>query len=261
MIVQQSFLKKVKGPFELNEYEVKIWTALLSKGIATAGEISDISNVPRSRSYDVLESLKKKGFIIMKLGKPIKYITVEPKEVIKRLKSKIRKDAEDHIQIVKEMEGKNIFKELNLLYKNGIDPIDISELSGSIKGRENIYMHVNSMLKNAKESITISTTADGLKRKYAVFKNKLKRLSKKGVKIKIFAPIKKDLKDIVNEFSKFAVIKNTDKINARFFIIDGKELLFMTNDESVHEDYDNGIWVNSEFFAQTLKKMFDLNFK
>lgn len=78
MIVQEDFLKKLRGSFDLNEYEVKIWTALLSRGLATAGELSDISNVPRSRSYDVLESLEKKGFVMMKLGKPIKYIAVAP---------------------------------------------------------------------------------------------------------------------------------------------------------------------------------------
>ncbi|MDP3765021.1 MAG: helix-turn-helix domain-containing protein, partial [Nanoarchaeota archaeon] len=33
----------------LNSYEVKIWTALLSRGVSTAGELSDIANVPRSR--------------------------------------------------------------------------------------------------------------------------------------------------------------------------------------------------------------------
>jgi len=43
-----------------------------------------ISNVPRSRTYDVLESLEKKGFVVMKLGKPIKYIALPPEEVIER---------------------------------------------------------------------------------------------------------------------------------------------------------------------------------
>ena len=45
MIVQEEFLKKLRSAFELNIYEVKIWTALLSRGLATAGELSDISNV------------------------------------------------------------------------------------------------------------------------------------------------------------------------------------------------------------------------
>ncbi|MBS3103087.1 hypothetical protein J4458_06625 [Candidatus Woesearchaeota archaeon] len=40
----------------LNTYESKIWTALLSRGVSTAGELSDIANVPRSRSYDVLDA-------------------------------------------------------------------------------------------------------------------------------------------------------------------------------------------------------------
>jgi len=84
--MDETFLKRLRSSFDLNEYEAKIWMALLSKGIATAGELADISSVPRSRSYDVLESLEKRGFILMKLGKPIKYLAVEPHEVISRLK-------------------------------------------------------------------------------------------------------------------------------------------------------------------------------
>ena len=56
MIVQKEFLSKLKD-FGLNTYESKLWTALLSRGVSTAGELSDIANVPRSRSYDVLENL------------------------------------------------------------------------------------------------------------------------------------------------------------------------------------------------------------
>jgi len=59
MIVQKSLLLKLKE-FGLNIYESKLWTALLSMGVATAGELSDVANVPRSRTYDVLESLEKK---------------------------------------------------------------------------------------------------------------------------------------------------------------------------------------------------------
>ena len=62
MIVDQDFLNKIKD-FGLNSYEAKLWVALLSRGVSTAGELSDIASVPRSRTYDVLESLEKKGFI------------------------------------------------------------------------------------------------------------------------------------------------------------------------------------------------------
>ena len=41
------FLQELRKNFKLNIYEVKIWTALLSRGIASAGELADISGVPR----------------------------------------------------------------------------------------------------------------------------------------------------------------------------------------------------------------------
>ena len=56
----------------LNKYERNLWVALLSRGSSTAGELSDISNVPRSRCYDVLESLADKGFVVVQPGKPIR---------------------------------------------------------------------------------------------------------------------------------------------------------------------------------------------
>jgi len=100
MLVQKETLNELRQRFKLNIYEVKIWTALLSRGIAAASELADISGVPRSRCYDVLESLEKKGFIIMKIGKPIKYIAVEPEVVVERVKKKLQDEASEQIKIV-----------------------------------------------------------------------------------------------------------------------------------------------------------------
>src|SRR5512137_2468781 len=86
MIVRDEFLSKLRRYFGLNLYEAKVWTALLSRGVSTAGELSNIADVPRSRTYDILESLEKKGFIVMKIGKPIKFVALKPEEVIERVK-------------------------------------------------------------------------------------------------------------------------------------------------------------------------------
>ena len=76
MIIKQELVKQIKEYFNLNIYETKVWLALLTKGIASAGEIAELSSVPRSRTYDVLESLEKRGFAIIKIGKPVKYIAI-----------------------------------------------------------------------------------------------------------------------------------------------------------------------------------------
>ena len=86
MIVKEEFLSKLRRYFALNLYEVKIWTALLSRGVSTAGELSDIANVPRSRSYDVLESLEKKGFAERMRNSPDRrVITIQLTETGKKL--------------------------------------------------------------------------------------------------------------------------------------------------------------------------------
>src|SRR4030042_802561 len=148
MIVQTDFLNRLRD-FGLNSYESKLWVALLSRGISTAGELSDIANVPRSRSYDVLESLEKKGFIIIKIGKPIKYIAVPPEEVLERVKKKIQNSADKQTKLLEDFKKSELLDELNLLHKTGIELVEPSDLSGSLKGRSNLYAHLETMIKNA----------------------------------------------------------------------------------------------------------------
>ncbi|MEA3431028.1 MAG: helix-turn-helix domain-containing protein [Nanoarchaeota archaeon] len=257
MIVQKEFLNKLKD-FGLNTYESKLWTALLSRGVSTAGELSDIANVPRSRSYDVLESLEKKGFIIMKLGKPIKYIAVPPEEVLDRIKKRLKQDSEKQIYLLNELKESEVLGELNLLHSQGIELVDPSELSGSLKGRNNLYSHLDSMIKKAEKSIVIVTTTRGLLRKQDTFKNSLSKAKKKGVKVKILAPITKECKDAVKNLKPYAEIKNIKDLNARFTLVDSNELLFMLlNDSEVHPTYDTGIWINSGFFVSAMENMFN----
>src|SRR3989338_7328867 len=189
MIVQDEFLSKLRQFFGLNLYEVRIWTALLSRGVSTAGELSDIGNVPRSRAYDVLESLEKKGFVVMKLGKPIKYMAVEPKEVIERVKKYINIDADVKAKRLDDLKGGDILSELNLLHKQGIEFIEPTDLSGAIRGRHNLYTHLELLVRNAKKSVTMMTTNKGIMRKVEALKPELEKLAKKGVKIRIAVPV------------------------------------------------------------------------
>ena len=258
MIIKEEFLNKLRHTFNLNIYEVKIWTALLSRGVSTAGELSSISEVPRSRSYDVLESLEKKNFIVMKLGKPIQYLAVPPDEIMKRMKRKVQTNATKQLELFDKIRTDNVFSELELLYKQGIDFIEPSELSGSFKGRDNVYGHLDGMIKNAKNSISIVTTAEGLVRKNDYLKNVLRKMKEKGVSIRIAAPITKASLKAAKSLSEVADVRHLAKLNARYSIIDSKNVLFMVSDDKeVHEDYDIGIWVSTPFFASALETLFN----
>lgn len=261
MIVKEEFLSKLRRYFSLNLYEVKVWAALLSRGVSTAGELSDIANVPRSRSYDVLESLEKKGFVIMKLGKPIKYIAVPPSEVIERVKKNMKKEADDRVLRLDELKNTEILNELNTLHTQGVELVEPADLSGSLRGRHNLYNHLELTLKNAEENIIMMTTSQGLIRKVEGLKPVLEQVKKRGVKIRIAAPLTKETRQAVKDISTVAEIRHTNS-KARFTIVDGKEIIFMVlDDEQVHPTYDIGIWVNTPFFANALEELFDIAWK
>ena len=231
------------------------------QGVSTAGELSDIANVPRSRSYDVLESLEKKGFVIMKLGKPIKYIAVPPSEVLERVKKNMRIEAEEKVKRLEELKGTEVLQELNTLHTQGVELVEPADLSGSLRGRHNLYNHLEMTIRDAEESVVIMTTSQGLMRKVEGLKPTLEAVKKRGVKIRIAAPLTKETKSAVKEIQDIAEVRNTDS-KARFCIVDGKELIFMVlDDKDVHPTYDIGIWVNTPFFAKALEELFNIAWK
>ena len=262
MIVKDEFLSRLRKIFDLNLYEVKVWTALLSRGTSTAGELSNISDVPRSRTYDILESLEKKGFIVMKLGKPIKFIALKPEEVVERVKKNLVKFAQERTKRLETLKDDEVLEELNGLFTKGIKFVEPSELSGSLKGRQNLYNHLDMMIRDAERTVTFVTTAEGLNRKFEALMPVLEKSKKRGIKIRIAAPINANNIKVARELKKVAEIRNMENIRARFIVIDSTSIMFMLlDDEKFHPNYDIGIWINTEFFAQALEQMFELAWK
>ena len=262
MIVKEEFLSRLRKIFDLNLYEVKVWTALLSRGVSTAGELSNISDVPRSRTYDILETLEKKGFIVMKLGKPIKFVALKPEEVIERVKKNLVVEASEKSKRLEKLKSEEILGELNGLFTQGVKFVEPSDLSGSVKGRQNVYNHLDMMIREAEKTITIVTTAPGLNRKFEALLPSLEKAKKRGVTIRIATQIDDKNKEIAKEMSKVADVRVMPKMRARFAIVDSNQLLFMVlDDEKVHPNYDVAIWLSTDFFAVAMEQLFEAAWK
>ena len=90
----------------------------------------------------------------------------------------------------------------------------------------------------------------------------LEKCKKRGVKIRIAAPIDESNMKVAKEFKKVAEVRDVDKLKARFVIIDSNQIMFMLlDDEKFHPNYDVGIWINTDYFAQALEQMFELAWK
>ncbi len=258
MLFQKQFLTKLRE-FGLNSYESKLWAALLSRGVSTAGELSDIANVPRSRSYDVLESLEKKGFIVMKLGKPIKYLTVPPEEVIERVKRRVNEDSESQSKMLDELKESKTLTELKTLHKQGIDLVEPTDLSGILKGRSSFYNHLLMLIKNAENSVVLVTTAEGFLRKAKVLASAFKKAKTNGAKVRILTQQTNEAKQAAKELTSFVDVRFVPEVTSRFCSIDGKQSCFslLADQQDVHPSYDSGVWIHSKPLTSTLEKYFE----
>ena len=259
MIIKDEFLSRIRKIFDLNLYEARVWTALLSRGTSTAGELSNISDVPRSRTYDILESLEKKGFIVMKVGKPIKFVALKPEEVVERVKKNLVVEAQEKSKRLEKLHGDEVLDELNTLFSNGVKFVEPSDLSGSLRGRQNMYNHLDMLIRGAEKTVTIVTTAEGLNRKLEALMGSIEKARKRGVAVRIAAPITAENIKIARDISRVAEVRSSNSLSARFAVIDSEELMFMLlDDKSVHPNYDVAVWLSTAFLAKALEQMFEI---
>jgi sugar-specific transcriptional regulator TrmB len=259
MVTTQAILDALKQ-IGLNLYERKLWVALLSRGTSTAGELSSLAKVPHSRTYDVLESLAEKGFVMIQTAKPLKYVAIAPNEALERVKKKIKEDTEITVDRIVQFQKSPGLKELERIHKKGVELVEPGEMTGSLRGRNALHQQLETCFKNAKDSISILTTQRGLNDIQQIHSDILKKASDRGVKIRIAAQYGKEHLPLIEKLKEFAEIKKITKsdIAGRFCVVDGSHVVMALTDEDVHPTQDLAFWTQSEHVAaDVLEPIFD----
>ena len=68
-------------------YEARAYAALVGENPLTGYELSGRSGIPRSKIYECIERLKRKGLVLPVEGNPVHYVPVPPDELVRRLTS------------------------------------------------------------------------------------------------------------------------------------------------------------------------------
>ena len=264
MIASQKTMDALKS-IGLNKYERNLWVALLSKGSATAGELAEMSKVPRSRCYDVLESLTSKGFIMLQTGKPLRYVSLPPREAMERAKKKIAEDAQEAEERLDTLAKSDSIKELEKFHRDNIKIVNSEEMTGSVKGRYAVLQHMGTMMKNAKKTVKIITTSAGFSEMAEHHGSHIKKISGRGVNVQVLAPVREQHTEIIKELSKYAEIKHLEGnvAGGRICIVDGQEFVMgLTDDEKTHPTQDIAFWSQSNHAtASVVEPMFDMLWK
>lgn len=99
-------LKKIESTLReigLTEYESKVYSALLNLGTASSGKILEESSLRTGKIYDILNSLKKKGFVSEVVVNGVKkYSPAPPERMLDYLKVKENKikDEQANVQAI-----------------------------------------------------------------------------------------------------------------------------------------------------------------
>ncbi len=246
MVASQKVLDALRD-IGLNLYERRLFTALLSRGTSTAGELAEIANVPRSRSYDVLETLAAKGFLIAQNAKPLRYVAIEPKEALERAGQKMKDNMEITMKKFEQLQNSDMLKEMTDLFNHGVKLVEPSEITGSVRGRHSVFQHMGTMFKGAKNSISIVTTSQGLKDLHINHYDTLKAANDNGITIKIAANHKNnDVAESLKALGQIAEIKKLQNPAGRLFIIDNKQSLVALTQDTEHQSQDLAFWTKSE---------------
>ncbi|MEM5791151.1 MAG: helix-turn-helix domain-containing protein [Candidatus Aenigmatarchaeota archaeon] len=261
-MISQKILDALKT-IGLNLYERKLWVAILARGTSTAGELSEIANVPRSRAYDVLQTLAEKGFVVLQPGKPIKYVAIPPEQALENVKKKLENDFKTSIERIEELKKSPIIKELNDIFKKGIRVVSPEEITGSIRGRYSIFQQLDYMFKNAKKKINIVTTPEGLNELLRNHLEILREAKERGVEIKIALNETEGASEAIKILGSLAEIRVVGKetpVTGRLYIVDGSQLIFgLTDSKQIPETQEIAFWSKSEYAASNvLEPLFDL---
>jgi HTH-type transcriptional regulator, sugar sensing transcriptional regulator len=143
----------------LNLYESKAYLALITKGQISPRDLGHMTTIPQSRTYDVLQSLKDKGFALTSPSYDRIYVPVEPKQTLSTLYGKRRKEIQG--QMIKlQTETESRLEELQAAYSQALDKISSLSLEQSqvvnqpvfvVEGNESIENVMVSLIDKAQK--------------------------------------------------------------------------------------------------------------
>lgn len=235
----------------LTDYESKVYLSLASLISANAFEISDASGVPRSRTYDVLKSLYKKGFVDLTRGKPIKYNVVPPQDVFEKSRKTIKEQLD-------EAES-----EVTTIYENQIPQFQAP--IWLIYGSEKIVKKEIEIISRAKDSLHLAAGLmfhDEIPNLYESLQKALKR----GVQTRIIsAPYSITDKENIDISTKLSgldcEIKTFQIPYLKVVIRDKKEMLLVFSkfsEGSVISQTAIGVWNQYTEFVETIADLYNL---
>jgi sugar-specific transcriptional regulator TrmB len=141
----RSTMERVGERFNLGEYEIDAYLAVLEHGQLTASEIADSTDIPQPRVYDTVRSLSDRGLVELRESRPMKVVAVDPKDAFGDIRTSLT-------EMVEELEARYTA------------PARDTEAVSLVKSRSTILRYIEEVIDSAEFELVLSLTPDLLRR-------------------------------------------------------------------------------------------------
>jgi sugar-specific transcriptional regulator TrmB len=155
-------LDHVGDRFNLGEYEIDAYLAVLEHGELTASDIADRTDIPQPRVYDTVRSLSDRGLVELRESRPMKIVAVDPEDAFGDLQSSFA-------EMVDELEARYTA------------PTRETEAVSLVKSRSTILRYLEEIIAGAEYELAVSLTPGLLRR----FRDELAAKVANGVSVEL----------------------------------------------------------------------------
>jgi len=202
----------------LNAYEIDTYITLLDGGKMTAMEISEKAQVPYSKIYEVLNSLKEKGWIKSGENRPTKYYPIPPIEATRFIKLQLEDKYAAWENIVSE--------DLQPLYEQR-EIVERPEML-ILRGQQAVLTKLDEMLKMASKEIVVA--APKFAKPIIVIANPWFSNLKKNIKIQLMIA-GNSTEEGEFKYLDISEVRLRDHMFGGGIIVDGKEAMLFLGDD------------------------------
>jgi sugar-specific transcriptional regulator TrmB len=242
----------------LSPYEATAYVALLRRGETAPGELTQISGIPRPRTYDVLRSLVAKGLALEHAGRPVRYEALDPRHGVPRLLEKQQENAKKEFS-ERRFAARGLIAELGNLYDENARTSGIEDRVGVTGGTGAVWELFQAFKEKTKREYVGASVSSEVP-PYEIFQREEKMLER-GVRLRLIRPFppsmrKRTVEWYVRLIEKGFEIRSSKEVEFSFDVSDQSKAVVWLN-ESAERPATKLLWLEHAHLARLLSAHFE----
>ncbi len=229
--------QKALDALGLTEYEAKAYISLVEKGASNAGDLSQLTEIPHSKIYEVLIRLEKRKLIEVQKGRPLFFKAKKPSAALNIMEAELIENLEQELlerknglddsynkRMLEISEAHSTLEELDNFYEKKASVEPSEEFVWTIKGKSNLCNQVKEIILSAQEQVKLMVPLDD----FTELDSAIKTALSKGVKVQLVVHVLTESVRKLGDATEIFYEKSPLPTNCGIVLADDKRGMFIS---------------------------------